>query len=111
VLGFAANILIAGRHVLSASRQMHNRGNGKGGGIAMAGLDPAQTGVDGETLSGHYLLQIALLDPDARRQVEQEFVISSFDLAQAYALEHLEDYRQLEGLEVRPRMCGAILSG
>ena len=102
VLGFAANIPIAGRHVLSASRQMHNRGNGKGGGIAMAGLDPAQAGVDAETLSSHYLLQVALLDPDARQQVEQEFVLSSFDLAQAYALEHLEDYRQLEGLEVRP---------
>jgi glutamate synthase domain-containing protein 1/glutamate synthase domain-containing protein 3 len=102
VLGFVANIPIAGRHVLSASRQMHNRGNGKGGGIAMVGLDPTQAGVDAETLRSHYLLQIALLDPEARQQVEQEFIFSSFDLAQAYALEHLEDYRQLEGLEVPP---------
>jgi glutamate synthase domain-containing protein 1/glutamate synthase domain-containing protein 3 len=102
VLGFAANILIAGRHLLGASRQMHNRGNGKGGGIAMAGLDPAQAGVDAETLSSHYLLQIALLDPDARQLVEQDYILPFFDLAQAYALEHLEDYRQLEGLEVRP---------
>jgi glutamate synthase domain-containing protein 1 len=102
VLGFAANIPIAGRHVLGASRQMHNRGNGKGGGIAMVGLDPVQVRVDAKTLSSHYLLQIALLDPDARQQVEQEFIVPYFDLAQAYALEHLEDYRQLEGLEVRP---------
>ena len=40
VLGFAANLPVAGRHVLTASRQMHNRGNGKGGGIAMVVLDP-----------------------------------------------------------------------
>lgn len=43
VLGLAANIPVPGRHVLSASRQMHNRGNGKGGGIAMAG-DPLDGG-------------------------------------------------------------------
>ena len=46
VLGLAANVPIAGKHVLSASTQMHNRGNGKGGGIAMVGLAPAQVGVD-----------------------------------------------------------------
>src|SRR5512143_1418254 len=69
VLGFAANLPVAGRHVLSASRQMHNRGNGKGGGIAMVGLDPAQARVDAETLRSHYLIQIALLDPQARAEV------------------------------------------
>ena len=47
VLGVAANVPIPGRHVITASRQMHNRGNGKGGGIAMAGLDPAQMRVSG----------------------------------------------------------------
>jgi hypothetical protein len=31
---------------------MRNRGNGKGGGIAMVGLDPEQFGVDAATLSG-----------------------------------------------------------
>jgi len=34
VLGLAANLPIPGRHVITASQQMHNRGNGKGGGIA-----------------------------------------------------------------------------
>ena len=42
VLGLASNVPIAGRHVINASQQMHNRGNGKGGGIAVAGLDPVQ---------------------------------------------------------------------
>ena len=102
VLGLAANIPIAGKHVLTASTQMHNRGNGKGGGIAMAGLDPAQAGVDAETLRTHYLLQIALLDPSTRAGVEADFITPNFNIAQAYVLPHLDDYRQIEGLDVQP---------
>ncbi len=70
VLGFAASLPVAGRHVVTASQQMHNRGNGKGGGIAAAGLDPAQMGVTPEVLRSHYLIQIAYLDPRARAEVE-----------------------------------------
>jgi glutamate synthase domain-containing protein 1/glutamate synthase domain-containing protein 3 len=102
VLGFAASIPIAGKHVLAASAQMHNRGNGKGGGIAMAGLSPAQAGVDAATLRSHTLLQIAYLDPHARPEVEREFIEPFFDLSQAYLLPHLDDYREVGGLEVRP---------
>ena len=39
VTGFAANVPVAGRHIFQPSVQMHNRGNGKGGGIAAVGLD------------------------------------------------------------------------
>ena len=102
VLGLAANIPIAGRHVLTASTQMHNRGNGKGGGIAMVGLDPRQVGVDMDTLRSHYLLQVALLDPSARTALEQDHISPYFDIALAYELPHLEDYKQVEGLETRP---------
>jgi glutamate synthase domain-containing protein 1/glutamate synthase domain-containing protein 3 len=102
VLGFAANIPVAGRHVLKASRQMHNRGNGKGGGIAMVGLDPQQARVDRDTLQSHYLLQVALLDPAARQEVENSFILPYFDVAQHYGLDHLEDYSCLPDLEVRP---------
>jgi glutamate synthase domain-containing protein 1/glutamate synthase domain-containing protein 3 len=102
VLGLAANLPIAGRHVLSASMQMHNRGNGKGGGIAMVGLDPMQAGVDPETLRTHYLLQIALLDPSARSEVEAAFIKPNFQVAQACEFPHVDDYRQVEQLEVRP---------
>jgi glutamate synthase domain-containing protein 1 len=102
VLGFAANVPIAGRHVLTASRQMHNRGNGKGGGIAMAGLDPAQMRVDAETLRTHYLLQIAVLDPAAREEVEREFIRPHFDVAQAYEIDRVDDYHAIAGLEIRP---------
>jgi len=102
VLGLAANVPIAGKHVLSASTQMHNRGNGKGGGIAMVGLDPAQVEVNAETLRSHYLLQIALLDPSAREEVERDFISPYFDIAHAYELPHLGDYHSVDGLDVRP---------
>ena len=102
VLGLAANVPIAGKHVLTASTQMHNRGNGKGGGIAMVGLDTAQARVDEDTLRSHYLLQIALLDPSAREEVEQEFIAPYFDVVHNYELPHLDDYQDVAGLDVRP---------
>lgn len=102
VLGFASNIPIAGRHVLTASGQMHNRGNGKGGGIAMVGLDPRQARVSAATLRSHTLLQVALLDDSARSEIEGQFISPFFEIAQAYALDQLDDYRQVAGLSVRP---------
>jgi glutamate synthase domain-containing protein 1/glutamate synthase domain-containing protein 3 len=102
VLGLACNIPVAGRHIIPASRQMHNRGNGKGGGIAAAGLDPEQMKVSPEILCSHYLLQIAYLDPTARPDVEAESLTLHFDIAQAYQVDTVDDYRQVEGLEMRP---------
>jgi glutamate synthase domain-containing protein 1/glutamate synthase domain-containing protein 3 len=102
VLGLAANVPLPGRHLLEASCQMHNRGNGKGGGIAAAGLDPEQMKVSPEVLRSHYLLQIAYLDPGSRALVERECIDSRFDVAQAYPVESLEDWRAVQGLEVAP---------
>ena len=53
---------------------MHNRGNGKGGGIAAVGLSHDDLGVSAAVLKNDYLLQIALLDPEARSELEEEFV-------------------------------------
>jgi len=104
VLGFAASVPVAGRHVIAASQQMHNRGNGKGGGIAMAGLDAAELRVDADTLRSHTLLQVAVLDAKraAREEVEREFIAPCFDIAQAYEIERVDDYREISGLEIRP---------
>nr|MBC8360124.1 hypothetical protein [Candidatus Desulfatibia profunda] len=38
VTGFISSIPVRGRHIYEPSVQMHNRGNGKGGGIAAVGL-------------------------------------------------------------------------
>ena len=81
VTGFACSIPVRGRHIYEPSVQMHNRGNGKGGGIAAAGLVAEDVGVSQEVLDSHYLLQIALLDPKARAEVEEAFIAPYFDVA------------------------------
>ena len=101
VLGLACNVPIAGRHVVGAAAQMHNRGNGKGGGIAMAGLDAGQMGVSPDVLRDAYLIQIAYLDPAARPEVERTG-LAPLDLVQGYRVPTLDDWREVPGLEVRP---------
>ena len=102
VVGFACSIPVGGRHIYEPSCQMHNRGNGKGGGIAAVGFVPEQIGVSRETLDSHYMLQIGLLDPAARGAVEKEFVEPYFDVALNEVLPTVDDYRDVEGLDVKP---------
>ena len=101
VTGFICSIPVAGRHIFEPSIQMHNRGNGKGGGIAAVGLDANKLCVSQQILDDHYLLQIALLDPGARKEVEEGCITPFFDIAQSGRIETLEDFRQI-GLEVKP---------
>ena len=102
VVGLAASVPVAGRHLIPPARQMHNRGNGKGGGLAAAGLSPAQMQVSPQTLREATLLQIAYLDPGARRQIEQEAILPTLEVLQGYGVDTLDDHRQVPGLEVRP---------
>jgi glutamate synthase domain-containing protein 1/glutamate synthase domain-containing protein 3 len=81
---------------------MQNRGNGKGGGIAAVGLMPEQMGIPSEVLDSHYLLQIALLDPTCHADLEREFILPKFDIALSSRLPHIDDYRDIPDLEVRP---------
>ena len=71
VTGFISSIPVRGRHIYEPSVQMHNRGNGKGGGIAAVGLSAEDLGVTQDVLNTHYLLQVALLDPACRPEVEK----------------------------------------
>jgi glutamate synthase domain-containing protein 1/glutamate synthase domain-containing protein 3 len=102
VTGFACNIPVRGKFIYEPSIQMQNRGNGKGGGIAAAGLVPEQIGVSRAVLDSHYLLQIALLDPSVHAQVEREFVLPHFDIALSTRQEHIDDHRDIPGMDVRP---------
>jgi glutamate synthase domain-containing protein 1/glutamate synthase domain-containing protein 3 len=102
VTGFACSVPVKGRFIYEPSVQMQNRGNGKGGGIAAVGLVPEQIGVSREALDSHYLLQIALLDSAAHADVERQFVLPHFDIALSTRQPHIDDYRDLPGLEVRP---------
>jgi glutamate synthase domain-containing protein 1/glutamate synthase domain-containing protein 3 len=102
VTGFACSVPVKGQFIYEPSIQMQNRGNGKGGGIAAVGLVPEQVGVSREVLDSHYLLQVALLDSDVHAELERRFVLPHFDIALSTRQPHIDDYRDLAGLEVRP---------
>lgn len=102
VTGFACNIPVRGRHIFEPSIQMHNRGNGKGGGIAAVGLVAEDLGVSQEILEDDYLYQIALLDKTVQRQLEEKFIRPLFRIDKAERVGTVDDYRDIPGLEVRP---------
>ena len=81
---------------------MHNRGNGKGGGIAAVGLSPQTLGVTQDVLDTHYMLQVALLDPKVGPQVEKEFIEPYLEVHKAGRIPTVDDYRDIKGLDVRP---------
>jgi len=107
VVGFAASVPVKGRNVFQACMQMHNRGNGKGGGIAAAGLVPDQLGVSAATLRENYLIQIALLVPQVEGQVEESFLVPDLEIAHKARVAHLDDHREV-GLDARPPRSRAI---
>ena len=78
VVGFCATEPVAARHIHEPSKQMHNRGNGKGGGIAALGFIPEQLGVTREVLDNYYMVHIAFLDNDIRPELETEIYYSLF---------------------------------
>ncbi len=102
VVGLACDEKISGRHILQALIQMHNRGNSKGGGIAAFGLDPEQLGVSQKILEEDYMIQVAYLDPEARRDVEKEFMFSILEVHSHYRLPTLNDFRNVNGLDIQP---------
>jgi len=102
VVGIACNERIPARHLLQGLAQMRNRGNGKGGGIAAVGLEPAELGVSREILENHYLLAIAYLDSRARAEVERSCLEPTFDIAHARSLPATNDSKLLDSLGIRP---------
>lgn len=102
VTGFACSVPVGGRHIYEPSIQMRNRGNGKGGGIAACGLVPEDLGVSRKVLDEDYILQVALLDPDARGQIEKKAIGPYFDVHQGGLVPTVDDYRDVPLLESRP---------
>lgn len=101
VTGFISSIPVRGRHIYEPSVQMHNRGNGKGGGIAAVGLSAEDLGVTQEILDDHYLLQVAYLDPQSREDVEATCIAPVMDIHKAEITPMIDDFRDI-GLEVKP---------
>lgn len=102
VIGAASDVPIEGKYLLQALRQMKNRGNGKGGGIAAVGLTPKQLGVSRDVLEQDYLIQIAYLDLSAKETVEKEFIQPFFHVDHHSRVATVEDYREIPGLDVKP---------
>ena len=101
VLGVSSSVPIRGRYLLQPMTQMHNRGNGKGGGIAAAGLSPSQLGVSERTLEEAYLIQVAYLDAESRKDVETGFIDSRLDVEFSERIPTVEDHASI-GLDVKP---------
>jgi glutamate synthase domain-containing protein 1/glutamate synthase domain-containing protein 3 len=102
VVGLACDEKIPGKHIRQSLIQMHNRGNSKGGGIAAFGLNSSQCRVSQKILEEDYLIQVAYLDPSVRHRVEKEFIFSSLDVHSSYPLPVLKDYRDVDGLDLKP---------
>jgi glutamate synthase domain-containing protein 1/glutamate synthase domain-containing protein 3 len=88
VIGIASSVPIAGRHLLQSLFQMRNRGNGKGGGAALVGLQASDFGVAQETLLRDYLLNIAYLDGSVRGEVERAFIDPAFEIDHVFEFGH-----------------------
>ena len=101
VTGFIANIPVSGRHIYEPSVQMHNRGNGKGGGIAAVGLSAESLGVSQEILEDHYLLQVAFLEPACQKELEETCINPFLNIHSSSMIDTIDDYTEI-GLEVKP---------
>ncbi len=102
VTGFACSIPVRGKHIFEPSKQMHNRGNGRGGGIAAMGFDHRALGVSEQILKDDYILQIAALEEGVMPEVEKQFITPYLEVDSFEALAHIDDYRDIPGLDVKP---------
>ena len=102
VTGFASSIPVRGKHIFEPSRQMHNRGNGLGGGIASMGFDPEMLGVSKEILENDYMLQIAVREQGVMEDLEKRFIRPCFKIDFSEIIPHVEDFRDIPGLTIRP---------
>ena len=93
VVGFAASAPQAGKHLITPLEQMHNRGNGKGGGLAVVGcfFDRPET----------FVLTVGYLEPSRIDDVEEQFLNPYFEVHHREVQAEVDDPGDC-GLEVRP---------
>ncbi len=101
VTGFISSIPVTGKNIFEPSAQMHNRGNGKGGGIGAVGFVPEALGISRQVLDDDYMLHIALLDNSVAAEIEETYIKPYFTIDKYEKLDTLDDYQSI-GLEVRP---------
>ena len=94
VVGLACEVPVAGKHLFDSLEQMRNRGNGKGGGVAMVGLNPEQFGTDSSTLQNSYLIAIAYVNDGFRKEVEDKYMHPVFDVEHIHEIPTLENWEK-----------------
>lgn len=94
VIGLASTIPVKGQHVIGPVGQMTNRGNGKGGGLALVGCFPEYKDC--------YAINVGMLSAEARGAVEGEFIEPYFDVQQVEEQTQLDDHRAIPRLDVKP---------
>ena len=102
VVGFCASEPVAARYIHEPSKQMHNRGNGKGGGIAALGFVPEQLGVTREVLDNYYMLHIAFLDNGVRTALEEKYLAPNFEIHTSRQLDTVDNWQSIPSLEAKP---------
>ncbi len=102
VIGIACSEKIRGYHLLQSLKQMRNRGNSKGGGIAAVGLIPEELGVTQDILERDYLLTIAYLDSSSRQEVENKYIKPVFEVDYSRKISTVQDFNSIEGIDVQP---------
>ncbi len=102
VTGFACSIPVRGKHIYEPSKQMHNRGNGRGGGIAAMGFEARMLGISNEILEESYILQIAILNEAVLADLEKRFIDPFLEVHFSERIPHVPDYRDIRGLDVQP---------
>jgi glutamate synthase domain-containing protein 1/glutamate synthase domain-containing protein 3 len=101
VTGFICSIPVTGKNIFEPSVQMHNRGNGKGGGIGAVGFIPEAMGVSKQVLRDDYMLHVALLDASVCTEIEDKYIQPYFKIDKSEKLATIDDYRSI-GLDVQP---------
>lgn len=101
VVGLLSSEPLQGKHLYTASYQMRNRGNGKGGGIAMLGLVAGEIGVSDRVLQEDYILQIAYLDPSCKQELETEHLFPFYEIDEVQKIPTIDDHRDID-LDVCP---------
>ena len=102
VVGFCATEPVAARHIHEPSKQMHNRGNGKGGGIAALGFIPEQLGVTRDVLDNYYMVHIAFLDNEIRPELESKYITPYFEIKNSHLMDTVADWTTIPSLEAKP---------
>jgi len=101
VTGFISSIPVTGKNIFEPSVQMHNRGNGKGGGIGAVGFAPEALGVSRKVLDEDYMLHIAILDARVADEIEKTLITPFFQIDKSGKLATIDDHRSI-GLDVKP---------